>query len=212
MDELDLLKKDWNKDDNNYPKLTYNEIYKMILKKSSSIVKWIFIISLLEFAFWILVSFFLKDIKIDKDFNVINIDHILIPLSIISYGVLIYFFYLFYKNYRNITSTASIKSLMESILKTRKTVKYYVIFNLVFAVFTTFFGFIYILIHDEYRIEQIREITENGEIIKFYLLTILIAIIIVAFFIGLLLIFYWLIYGLLLNRLNRNYKELKKLK
>ncbi len=53
MDELDLLKKDWNKGDSKYPKLSYNEIYKMILKKSSSIVKWIFIISLLEFGFWL---------------------------------------------------------------------------------------------------------------------------------------------------------------
>lgn len=52
MDELELLKKDWQKDDNNYPKKSYNEIYKMILKKSSSIVKWIFIISILEFILW----------------------------------------------------------------------------------------------------------------------------------------------------------------
>ncbi len=61
MDELELLKKDWQKEDSKYPKLTYNEIYKMILKKSSSIVKWIFIISLLEFVFWTLISFGLKD-------------------------------------------------------------------------------------------------------------------------------------------------------
>jgi len=51
MDELELLKKDWQKNDKEYPKLSYNDIYKMILKKSSSIVKWIFIISLLEFVF-----------------------------------------------------------------------------------------------------------------------------------------------------------------
>ena len=39
MDELELLKNDWQKDNANYPKLTYDEIYKMLLKKSSSIVK-----------------------------------------------------------------------------------------------------------------------------------------------------------------------------
>ena len=61
MDELELLKKDWKKQDNSYPKLSYDEIYKMILKKSSSIVKWIFIISLLEFVFWFVISFALKD-------------------------------------------------------------------------------------------------------------------------------------------------------
>ena len=76
------------------------QIYKMILKKSSSIVKWIFIISLLEFAFWIAISFALKDTKIMEDVQALNMNHILIPLTIISYIELIYFFYLFYKNYK----------------------------------------------------------------------------------------------------------------
>ena len=44
MDELELLKKDWQKENMTFPKLSYNDIYKMIIKKSSSIVKWIFII------------------------------------------------------------------------------------------------------------------------------------------------------------------------
>ena len=34
MDELDILKKDWQKQEDKLPKLSYNEIYKMILKKS----------------------------------------------------------------------------------------------------------------------------------------------------------------------------------
>lgn len=32
MDELELLKKDWNKQGNKFPKLSYDEIYSMILK------------------------------------------------------------------------------------------------------------------------------------------------------------------------------------
>ena len=44
MDELEFLKKDWKKQEADFPKLSYNEIYKLIRKKSSSIVKWIFII------------------------------------------------------------------------------------------------------------------------------------------------------------------------
>ena len=43
MDELELLKKDWRKKEEYLPKLSYDEIYKMIWKKSSSIVKWIFL-------------------------------------------------------------------------------------------------------------------------------------------------------------------------
>ncbi len=49
MEELDLLKDNWNK--NTEPKFTKEEIYKMILKKSSSSVKWIFIVSIIEMCF-----------------------------------------------------------------------------------------------------------------------------------------------------------------
>ncbi|MFC5048953.1 hypothetical protein [Aquimarina hainanensis] len=52
MDGLELLKKDWKKQDDSLPKLSYNDIYSMILKKSSSIVRSIFIISVLEFVLW----------------------------------------------------------------------------------------------------------------------------------------------------------------
>ena len=50
VDELELLKKDWQKKDEYLPKLSYDEIYQMIWKKSSSIVKWIFYISIIEFV------------------------------------------------------------------------------------------------------------------------------------------------------------------
>jgi len=49
MDELELLKRDWRKKGKDLPRLSFDEIYKMIWKKSSSIVKWIFIISVIEF-------------------------------------------------------------------------------------------------------------------------------------------------------------------
>ncbi len=52
MDELELLKKDWQNKEEHLPKnLSYDEIYKMIWKKSSSIVKWIFYISLSNLYF-----------------------------------------------------------------------------------------------------------------------------------------------------------------
>ena len=47
MKELDLLKKDWQKNDA-FEQVSEVDIYKMLHKKSSSIVKWIFIISILD--------------------------------------------------------------------------------------------------------------------------------------------------------------------
>lgn len=210
-DELELLKKDWQKEDSKYPKLTYNEIYKMILKKSSSIVKWIFIISLLEFAFWTLISFGLKDSESMQRFEEYDADLIVIPLSIIGYLILAYFFYLFFRNYQRISVTDNAKLLMENIIKTRKTVKHYVLFNLIYLVITTIIFTIIQFNKDQLVIDKISAATQNGEALKFYAITIGAIIILLVLVIGLLLLFYYLIYGLLLKRLNRNYKELKKL-
>ena len=56
MDELDILKKDWNKEKPEHKKLSTQDIYPMLQKKSSSIVKTLFYISIAELIFWILVN------------------------------------------------------------------------------------------------------------------------------------------------------------
>ena len=211
MDELDLLKKDWKKDDNTFPKLSYNEIYKMILKKSSSIVKWIFIISLLEFAFWTFISLFLKDTESMKRFEQYDADAVLIPLMIVGYIILGYFFYLFFKNYKTISAIDNAKILMENILKTRKTVKQYVAFNLIYLVISTVVVLFLEFDRDQEVIAQVNQAAANGEAFKFYAGIIIATVLLLAVAIGILLFFYWLVYGILLKRLNKNYKELKKL-
>ena len=212
MDELELLKKDWKKeDDARYPKLSYNEIYKMILKKSSSIVKWIFIISILEFVFWTALSFVLKDAEYNKQFKAYNAENIMIPFMVIGYIVLAYFFYKFFTNYRTISATDSTKTLMENILKTRHTVKQYVGFNLIYLAISVFLVLGIQFNRDEKMISIIEKASANGELFKFYATTILVTLIAIALIIALVLGFYYLIYGILLKRLNNNYKELKKL-
>ncbi|WP_308993286.1 hypothetical protein QLS71_014540 [Mariniflexile litorale] len=211
MDELELLKKDWKKDTTKYPQLTYKEIYTMIHAKSSNIVKWIFIISLLEFGFWLIISVILKGTSISEKMNDLDIDHILIPLTIISYVVLVYFFYQFYINHKNISATDNSKTLIENILKTRQTVKQYVIFNLAFLVIGTFLGAAYGFKHDPIVTEQLQAASLNGGVFQIYAGVIVATIALLAIVVGLLLFIYWLTYGLLLKRLNRNYTELKKL-
>lgn len=211
MDELDLLKKDWKKSESEFPKLSYSDIYSMILKKSSSIVKWIFIISLLEFGLWLVLSFALKDTKGMERFNNYDADLILIPLSVIGYIILAYFFYLFYRNYRNISVTDNAKILMENILKTRRSVKNYVAFNLIYLAVSVVIVMFIQFDQDEVFIAQIQQAAANGELIKYYVIIILTTMAFLAIAVGILLLFYWLVYGILLRRLNRNYKELKKL-
>lgn len=211
MDELELLKKDWNKDKEIYPKLSYNEIYSMILKKSSSIVKWIFIISILEFIFWIFISFGMKASGYNLDIEGIEGNLGFIIISVFSYGILAYFFYRFYMNYKTINTTDSAKTLMENILKTRKTVKQYVFFNLLVLVIGTAYMMPYALNEDESTRAVIESAKANGELFKYYLGIALVTVLALVVAITFLLLFYWLIYGILLKRLNRNYNELKKL-
>ncbi|OIQ29714.1 MAG: hypothetical protein BM564_05775 [Bacteroidetes bacterium MedPE-SWsnd-G2] len=211
MDELELLKKDWKNQTSEYPKLSYDEIYKMILKKSSSIVKWILIISVLEFAFWTLMSFALKDSKGVRSFDELGAENILIPMTVIGYAILIYFIYLFFRNYKSISATDNVKILMENILKTRKTVKQYVAFNLIYLVIATFVALGIEIEQNEVVRAKIEEATANGDALMFYAKIFFFTIVALGAAIAVLLVFYYLVYGLLLKRLNLNYKELKKL-
>ncbi len=211
MDELELLKKDWQKKGKDYPKLSYDDIYKMILKKSSSIVKWIFIIGILEFVLWTGISFALKDSDYNQRFEEYQADSIMIPLMIVTYAILFYFLYRFFMNYRTISATDSAKVLMENILKTRRTVKHYVAFNLIGMAVSIFIVLGIQFNRDEQMISAIENASANGELFKFYAVTILIVIAVIAILIVLILLFYYLIYGLLLKRLNKNYKDLKKM-
>ncbi len=211
MDELELLKKDWKKGENNFPKLSYNQIYKMILKKSSSIVKWIFIISILEFVFWVAISFLLKYTGFADDIGDIESNTAFILMSVISYIILAYFFYRFYMNYRTINTTDNATTLMENILKTRRTVKQYVGFNLIAMVVSVGVLLPYFMEQDPETQTIIEQATANGELLKFYAGIIIVTLLMLAVAIGLILLFYYLIYGILLKRLNKNYRELKKL-
>ena len=214
MEELDLLKKAWQKDSHQYEQISENEIYKMIHKRSSSIVKWILIISILEFAFWNIISFTcMGDGYIKKKYGseifekVIEINNI---YNIINYAIVVLFIYLFYKNYKRISTTTSTKQLMKDILKTRKTVQYYVWFNIIFFVVGTL-----ILLYIEFAydsrysilIDKIHQ--DSSHILLYKAIGKVIASLAVV--VVLIWLFYLLIYGILLRKLNTNYKELKKI-
>ena len=126
MDELDKLKKEWQTREQELPKVSYNSIYKMLLKKSSSIVKWIFIISVIELLFWISLYFVIPEDNM-KMMNEMGIGDIMFYSNIVHFIVFGIFIGLFYKNYQSIQVTDNTKMLMQNILNTRKTVRYFVL-------------------------------------------------------------------------------------
>ena len=210
MDELELLKKDWQ-ENQKFPKLSKQEIYALLHKKSSSIVKWIFILSLIEFGFWTVLALFMKDTEAQQRFDSYEMDHIMIPFMVIGYLILGYFFVTFYKNYKKISSTDSVKLLMKNILNTRKTVKQYVLFNLVFIYISLVIG-VWIDMDKNPDFQLITsKFTETNEYLVMYGIVALLTLLMMVALTGILLGFYYLVYGILLKRLKKNYKVLKEI-
>lgn len=211
MEGLDLLKKDWKKKENSFEQISETQIYKMIHKSSSSIVKWIFIISILEFTLWTILSICMNDSEVMQKFESYHVEHIMLPFTIIGYMGLAYFFFQFFMNYRKISATDNSRLLINNIIKTRKTVNQYVWFNIIYAIISviivTFIQFNY----DEATLKMINEFDKNGNSTLIYVIYVVFILLLIVVFAGVMWLFYRLIYGILLKRLYKNYEELKKI-
>ncbi|SHI44544.1 hypothetical protein SAMN04487911_10289 [Arenibacter nanhaiticus] len=210
MDELELLKKDWQKKGEQLPQLSYKEIYLMLWKRSSSIVKWIFYISIIEFLVPHLLYFLPVMSKSLAIWNDLGLGNYLVFSSVLQYTIVLFFIFQFYKRYKEISVMDNAKQLMKNILKTRKTVKYYVIFclSLILISFLVMAGGIYLnedplsALGNSYDIEQL-----NPEKLK---VTLSLSIVIMGFVVTLVMGFiYFLLYGILLKKLLKNFKELQ---
>lgn len=212
-DELELLKKDWQKKEFNVPKLSYEEIHKMIWKKSSSIVKWILIISILEFTvpqLLYLLPSFRDGMEIYEN---IGIAKYLKILSGLTYFVAFYFIFQFYKRFKEISVLDNSKNLMKKIIKTRKTVKHYVIFSLSMIMVTIIIMIIGVYLNDNIvsAFPELKDSLENISAEKLKI-TVMLSIGIFGVILTLAMgVIYFLLYGLLLRKLKNNYSELKHL-
>ncbi len=208
MDELEVLKKEWQTREQVFPKFTSKEIYPMLLKKSSSVVKWIFIISLAEIALWTTLYFLVPESS-KKFQDGMGLNTFFLIANIVGYIIVFLFIYLFYRNYLKIQATNSIKELMSNILRTRKTVQYFVYYNIGMAAMLMFVTNLFYFYNKDklYQILQSDDLYSGIPPETFIQFNIIGGLIIIGF----LILFYWVIYGLLLRRLKKNYKQLKKI-
>lgn len=208
MDQLEALKEQWQTTEQEFPKLSYQDIYAMLLKKSSSIVKWIVIISVCEIALWTILSFFVPESS--REFNNdMGLKSAFLGINVFTYAVTAVFIYLFYQNYQKIQATSSIKELMGNILRTRKTVHYFVYFNIGMAALLLIGTNLYYYYNQDKLASLLRQDDTFGGLPAETFINVNIAAGILL--IGFLILFYYVIYGLLLRRLKRNYKELEKM-
>jgi hypothetical protein len=208
MKELDLLKKDWKKNSDSFEQISENEIYKMIHKKSSSIVKWILIISILEFSFWTFSNLFINTDELLRKMNHPEIVLALDLLTYFNYIVGLIFVIIFYKNYKTISTTIATKNLMSAILRTRKTVQYYVWYNLGMIVIISILSYFIAFVYNPDMAFLREKLAADGKAMFF---TVGILILIILGLLGIFWCIYRLLYGTLLRRLYANYKELKKI-
>ncbi len=213
MDNLELLKEKWQSREQDLPKLSYQDIYQMLLKKSSSIVKWIFLISIAELLFWTILAFFVPESSKEIN-NGMGLKTTFLVVNIIHYSIFALFIYLFYVNYRSIKITDTVKDLMKSILNTRKTVKYFVVYNVSASVLLLLGVNIYYYTKKEQLYDlMIQNFEGYGAIPKesFTSVFFISQLIFGAVLVLLILLFYRIIYGILLKRLKGNYNELRKI-
>ncbi len=191
MDELDKLKSHWQKNDEAFPKMSEGDIYAMLHKRSSSAVKWILIISILEFVFWGGCS--LLSIFMDSSHE--EMPQLLQVLDYVTYIVLITFIIFFYVNYSKISAEKPVKELLDNIVYTRRIVTVYIGYVIGVISFT--------LVYTLYQ-----EIGKSGQEEAIFLYVI---IGVALLMMGILILLYNLLYGRLVRKLNKNYRELKKI-
>ncbi|MGK0421287.1 MAG: hypothetical protein ACJAVE_001355 [Polaribacter sp.] len=200
MKSLENYKKAWNNQPDTEDKLSTVDIYKLAQSRSQSIVKWIFIIGILEFVGLNALSFFVDIDEAYAEYKKMGLENFIFYSQILAYGILFYFLAMFYLNYKRISTTDSTRTLMKKIIKTRKTVRNYVLFNL------SYMALIMIVV-------AIASINTNFDDLsnKQIILIIFATLVATLLILGVLWLFYQLLYGFLLKKLSKNYKEIAKL-
>ena len=187
MDKLENLKDLWQNQPQTGRSYTKEDIYSMVRKRSSSIVKWILIISIIEFLLpyvLILMTDLETPSRIYSEYGLTNLTNY---YTLFHFVVILGFFYVFYRNYKNISVVSSVKKLLEDILKTRRTVKYYIYFNLIIIGVLGLHSF-YIILNSETFLSKL---PENANITVIWIT----AIVLYAMVLMLFWAFYRLIYA-----------------
>ena len=206
--DLAQYKKVWKGQPKEANEVTTLEIYKMTQSKSTSIVKWIFIVGLLEFTFFLVLNLILLEPNYNEIFGNVNLTQFINFSYYFNYLVVALFLIIFYRNYVSVSTVDDTKTLMKKIIKVRKTVKFYIFYNV----------FINILMLIIYNIiifnspDTIKTILSNydmafdeSQMMTVYIISQVIAVVMILLFLFLL---YYLLYGTLLKKLKKNYKEL----
>ena len=211
MDQLDILKQSWQSQTGNAPQFSKEQLGGLLARKSSSIVKWLFIIAIIEFALFIVLG--LLSHFTNEENNTIEMigEPFYYGSMIVHYVVIVFFIFLFYKNYKNISTSQPTRSLMNKILKTRRTMKWYIWYNLVYMMVVGMIGAVIIIPNDPRISQMLNSPNFIGHETAFYATFLGLTFVIFLILCVVMYLIYMVIYGILLRKLKRNYNELKRM-
>jgi hypothetical protein len=215
--DLDSFKKTWQEQPVQQ-KYDNNEILQMLNRKSRNYVKYIFWISVAEFLFFSVLGLFyfvpsddsnsflkiLEKLGAQKTPEVESgFDHTYFAIKVLSLLVTAYFVFKFYQNYRKIRIEENLKGLIIRIIKFKKTVNAFILISIVLliAFMFVFTAFIFYALNSQ-------NVQPTGSA-----LTIVITGIIISTVLSVLLIwlYYRLVYGIIIRKLDKNLKQLKEI-
>jgi len=213
--DLDNFKKTWQEQPVQQ-KYDNSEILQMLNRKSRNYVKYIFWISVIEFLFFtVLGLFYIIQGKESNSFLSIleklgarkttelegSLDNIYVVLKILSLSVTAYFVYKFYQNYKKIKIEENLKKFILKIIQFKKTVNAFILINILLLIaFTSIFTvFIFYILNTQHI--EVTNSTLTGFIIGIIVST--------ALAVLLIWLYYKLVYGIIMRKLDKNLKQLK---
>jgi hypothetical protein len=204
---FDEIKNSWR--NQSIKNINNEEIKQATAKKSVTIVKYIFWISITEFIFVFFSNFILpneldssyyKNLSQSQFIKMKFWEGMMNDVYYINTFISVIFLMLFYIKYKKITGTTSIAENIERIMNFRKIVKFFIFWNVLLSI-------VYVFIIGNYLLEPFYNagiLTKN--LTNSLLIIGLLSVIIIGFSV----LYYQLIFGIFLKKLKRNLEELKK--
>lgn len=206
--KLNVFKKTWENLNLKNVTIEQSELTRIIHLSSNSIVKKIFVISLIEFTLSILPFFFDGKKLFTEEIIIIQKSEIMRYLDYLYYIIFIFFIVQFYLNFKKINTNSNLNELSKNILKTRKSVYNYIYISLIiFNLNSIVFAYLYLESNSSYKNFISHYPSQNSQLIfqiLFYSILIL--------FLSLISCSIWLIYKFLylklIKKLDQNFNEL----
>ncbi|WP_426479737.1 beta-carotene 15,15'-monooxygenase [Chryseobacterium sp. CBSDS_008] len=215
--DLDSFKKTWQ-EQAVQPKYDNKEILQMLNRKSRNYIKYIFWISVVELLFFSVFGlfYFFPEEESDSFRKMLerlgaqeapeaenNFGYAYLAIKVLSLLITAYFVLKFYQNYRKIKIEENLKGLITRIIKFKTTVNAFILISIVLLLIFTF-----VLIAFIFYILDSQNIQPSGSNLTIIIVGIVVSTLLA---ISMIWLYYRLVYGTIIKKLDKNLKQLKEI-